>query len=125
MDELIASELLADMSEDELLRQIIAVKKQLKHLDELKTVLLDELTRRVEIGDLIYTFSFDDFSFTQCNGKKKWVYPASVNTLQKSLKAAQKTAQANGSAKFTTGASYWTIKHIADESTESDESDES
>ncbi len=95
---------------DDLLQQVVTVKRGLEQAKGYYTTLCDEMSRRVETGDLDPGgFSFDDVPFAYCDGKKKWTYPDSVNTLDKSLKRTKEIARSNGSATFTAGASFWRV----------------
>ena len=101
---------LAALDTDELLDCTIAIKATQKRLDGDLAQLQEELTRRVDAGDLDPTFTHSDWGFNHSNGKASWSYPPAVKQLTDSLKAAKKAAEANGTATKTTGAPFWTIR---------------
>ena len=101
---------LAALDTDHLLERTIAIKVAQKSLEGALAQLQEELTRRVDSGDLDPTFTHNDWGFNHSNGKTSWSYPPAVKQLTDSLKAAKKAAEANGTATKTTGAPFWTIR---------------
>jgi hypothetical protein len=101
---------LAALDTDELLEQTIAIKAKQKRLDGELTQLQEELTRRVDAGDLDPTFSHNDWGFILRSGKASWSYPLYVQKQDIALKTAKKQAEADGSATKTTGAPFWSIR---------------
>ena len=98
------------MNTDELLQHAIDIKAAAKRLETSLAAIQDELTKRVEAGDLDPTFSHNDWGFTWSAGRRTWTYPAGVQALDAQLKGAKKAAEADGSAVATLGESFWTIK---------------
>ena len=101
---------LAALDTDELLDRTIAIKAAQKRLDGDLAQLQEELTRRVDTGDLDPTFAHNDWGFTLRGGKASWAYPAPIKASEASLKAAKKAAEADGTATKTTGAPFWSIR---------------
>ena len=98
-------------SSEGLLSAIVSIKAEQKLLEAVLQALLDELDRRVAAGQIDPGgFSHDDWSFSYSEGRRSWVYPATVKAQEQQLKAAKQVAEADGSATATTGAPYWTIK---------------
>lgn len=100
----------AELTTDQLLDYATQIKAAQKQLEASLATLQDELTARVEAGDLDPSFTHEDWGFTWSAGRTRWAYPESVLTLEQQLKAARKTAEADGSATASTGAPYWTIR---------------
>ena len=101
---------LTALSTDDLLDRATAIKAAQKCLEGDLAQLQEELTRRVDAGDLDPTFTHNDWGFNHSNGKAIWSYPPAVKKLTEILKAAKKAAEANGTATKTTGAPFWTIR---------------
>lgn len=95
---------------DELLDRTIAIKAVQKSLETGLADLQEELTRRVDTGDLDPTFAHNDWGFTLRGGKASYDYPAPIKASEASLKAAKKAAEADGTATKTTGAPFWSIR---------------
>jgi hypothetical protein len=98
------------LSDDDLLNRTIAIKATQKRLDGELAQLQEELTRRVDAGDLDPTFAHNDWGFILRSGKASWSYPLYVQKQDIALKAAKKQAEADGSATKTTGAPFWSIR---------------
>jgi Skp family chaperone for outer membrane proteins len=98
------------MDTDELLQHAIDIKAAAKRLEASLAAIQDELTKRVESGDLDPAFSHNDWSFTWIVGRRSWKYPAAVTGLEAQLRQAKRASEADGSALPTTGAPYWTIR---------------
>ena len=98
------------LSDDDLLNRTIAIKATQKRLDGELAQLQEELTRRVDAGDLDPTFTHSDWGFILRSGKASWSYPLYVQKQDIALKAAKKQAEADGSATKTTGAPFWSIR---------------
>jgi hypothetical protein len=101
---------LADLPIERLLDRTIAIKATQKRLDGDLADLQEELTRRVDTGDLDPTFAHNDWGFILRGGKPSWSYPAPIKASEASLKAAKKAAEADGTATKTTGAPFWSIR---------------
>lgn len=98
-------------SNEGLLSAIVSIKAEQKSIESKLQALLDELDRRLAVGQIDPGgFSHKGWAFSYSEGKRKWEYPASVTALSQQLKSAQVQAQADGSAAATTGAPFWTIK---------------
>jgi hypothetical protein len=98
-------------SSNGLLDAIVSLKAEQKSIDGKLQALLEELDRRVAAGQIDPGgFSHNNWAFSYSEGRRSWVYPAPVKTLEQQLKAAKKVAEADGSATATTGAPFWTIK---------------
>ena len=98
-------------SSEGLLSAIVSLKNEQKSLEARLEFLLEELDRRVAAGQIDPGgFSHNNWAFSYSEGRRSWVYPAPVKTLEQQLKAAKKVAEADGSATATTGAPFWTIK---------------
>ena len=100
----------ADLSTDHLLNQIAMVKAAAAQLDGSLAVLLDELSTRMESGDIDPSFNHNDWSFNWCAGRARWSYPQEVGEIEALLNATKKRSQADGSASRTLGNPFWTIK---------------
>jgi hypothetical protein len=103
-------EAIAALSTDELLDLAVAIKAQTKQLAGNLALIQDELTGRMEAGELDPSFDHEDWGFSWSEGKRSWSYPDGIKTLEGQLKAAQKAAQGDGTATATRGAPFWTIK---------------
>lgn len=101
---------LTALDTDDLLERTIAIKAAQKRLDGELAQLQEELTRRVDAGDLDPTFTHSDWGFILRSGKASYAYPLAVQKLDAGLKAAKKAAEADGSATKTTGAPFWSIR---------------
>ena len=101
---------LTALDTDELLERTIAIKASQKALEGELAQLQEELTRRVDAGDLDPTFTHSDWGFILRSGKASWSYPLPVQKLDIGLKTAKKAAEADGSATKTTGAPFWSIR---------------
>ena len=101
---------LANLDTDELLQRTIAIKATQKRLEGQLAQLQEELTRRVDLGNLDPTFTHNDYGFILRNGKASWSYPLPVQKQDIALKAAKKQAEADGSATKTLGAPFWSIR---------------
>lgn len=110
MAELPTPEALAALPEDDLLASIEATKRRIAELGNILEAYIDDLSRRADAGDLDPTFSHNDWSYTLSPGKRSWDYPARVRELQTKAKAAERAAQADGTATERRGAPYWTIR---------------
>jgi len=100
----------AELTTDQLLDYACQIKAASKQLNSSLDAIQDELTARVEAGDLDPTFSHNDWGFTWSAGRRSWSYPEPVQALEAGLKAAKKAAEADGTATASTGAPYWTIR---------------
>lgn len=110
MAELPTPEAIEALPENDLLSNIAATKRRLAELSSLLDAYLDDLSRRVDAGDLDPQFSHDDWSYTLSPGRRSWDYPARVRELQTQAKAAEKASQADGTATERRGDPYWTIR---------------
>lgn len=110
MAELPTPEALAALSEDDILCNIEFTKRRIAELSSLLDAYLNDLGRRVDVGELDSAFSYNDWSFTLSAGKRSWDYPAGVKALDSQLKAAKKASEADGSAISTLGAPFWIIR---------------
>jgi hypothetical protein len=96
---------------DDLLQQVVTAKRHLEQAKAHYTTLCDEMSRRVETGDLDPGgFSFDDVPFAYSEGKRTFDYPDNVKTLEKGVKEAKRLAESDGSATPKTGAPFWTLR---------------
>ena len=99
------------MDADQVLDRITEVRTAMARLKASDEALLDRLTQLVDAGELDPGgFSHNDWTFSWSAGRRSWSYPAGVQDLEAQTKAAKKTAEADGSATATRGASFWTIK---------------
>jgi len=99
------------LSTDELLDHLVAVRQALAALKAQDEALLDRLSELVEQGELDPGgFTHQDFSFSWSAGRRSWAYPAEVQELETQTKAAKKASEADGTATATTGAPFWTIR---------------
>ena len=110
MAELPTPEALAALPEDDLLANIEATKRRIAELSSLLDAYLDDLSRRVEAGEIDPQFSHNDWTFNLSPGRRSWDYPAPVLTMEQQLKAYKKAAEADGSATAKLGAPFWTIR---------------
>jgi hypothetical protein len=101
---------LAALSTDDLLERTITIKATQKRLEGELALLQEQLTRRVDAGELDPTFAHNDWGFILRSGKASWSYPLHVQKQDIALKAAKKAAEADGSATKTTGAPFWSIR---------------
>jgi len=101
---------LAALPEDDLLTSITATKRRIAELGSLLDAYLDDLSRRVDAGELDPTFSHEDWSFTLSPGRRSWDYPPAVLTMEQQLKAYKKASEADGSAVAKIGAPFWSIR---------------
>ena len=95
---------------DNLLDLACEIRRCTKRLEASKAAIDDELTRRMEAGDLDPNFSHNDWAFVWCEGRTRWAYPESVSTLEAQVKAAKKASEADGTAVKGTGAPFWVIR---------------
>ena len=98
------------MNDDQLLDLACQVRQRIKLLEATKAFVDDELTRRMEAGDLDPNFSHNDWSFAWSEGRTRWAYPDSVSSLEAQVKAAKKASEADGTAVKGIGAPFWTVK---------------
>jgi hypothetical protein len=99
------------LSTDELLDHLVAVRQAMAALKAQDEALLDRLSELVEQGELDPGgFTHQDFSFSWSAGRKSWSYPAEVQELETQTKAAKKASEADGTATASTGAPFWTIR---------------
>lgn len=110
MAELPTPEALAALPEDDLLASIEATKRRIAELTNILESYLDDLSRRVDAGDLDPAFSHNDWAFNLQPGRLSWDYPAGVKALDSQLKAAKKASEADGSAVAKLGAPFWSIR---------------
>ena len=101
---------LSDLSDEALLLHLEDLKAALAKLINTQELLTDELSRRLEAGDIDPAFDHNDWSFNWCAGRRSWAYPPSVRALEEQAKAARKASEADGTATATTGAPFWTIR---------------
>ena len=99
-----------ELTTDELLDYATQIRTGIKALEASKDAIDDELTRRFEAGDIDSNFTYNDWTFTWCEGRAKWAYPAGVTELEAKVKSAKKASEADGSAQRSTGAPFWTIR---------------
>jgi hypothetical protein len=99
------------LSTDELLDHLVAVRQAMAALKAQDEALLDRLSELVEQGELDPGgFTHNDHAFSWSAGRKCWSYPAAVQQIEAQAKAAKKASEADGTATATTGAPFWTIK---------------
>jgi hypothetical protein len=99
------------LSTDELLDHLVAVRRAVAALKAEDEALLDRLSELVEAGELDPGgFTHQDHAFSWSAGRKTWTYPAGVMGLEGLLKAAKKASEADGTATAKVGAPFWTIK---------------
>ena len=99
------------LSTDELLDHLVAVRQAMAALKAEDEALLDRLSELVESGELDPGgFTHQDHAFSWSAGRKSWSYPAEVQRLEAQIKATKAAAQADNTATATTGAPFWTIK---------------
>lgn len=99
-----------ELTTDELLDYATQIRAGIKALEGSKAAIDDELSRRMEAGELDSNFTHNDWTFAWCEGRTKWTYPAGVKALEAGVKAAKQASEADGSATRSTGAPFWTIK---------------
>lgn len=98
------------ISTDDLLDLACQVRRSIKTLEASKAAIDDELSRRMEAGELDPSFSHNDWAFVWSEGRTRWAYPDSVSILEAQVKAAKKTAESDGTAVKGIGAPFWTVK---------------
>jgi len=99
------------LSTDELLDHLVAVRQAMAALKAQDEALLDRLSELVEAGELDPGgFTHQDHAFSWSAGRKSWAYPAAVQDLEAQTKAAKKASEADGTATAKAGAPFWTIK---------------
>jgi hypothetical protein len=99
------------LSTDELLDHLVAVRQAMAALKAQDEALLDRLSELVDAGELDPGgFTHQDHAFSWSAGRKSWAYPVEVQELEAQTKAAKKASEANGSATAKVGAPFWTIK---------------
>jgi hypothetical protein len=99
------------LSTDELLDHLVAVRQAMAALKAQDEALLDRLSELVEQGELDPGgFTHQDHAFSWSAGRKSWAYPAAVQQIEAQARAAKKASEADGSATATTGAPFWTIR---------------
>jgi hypothetical protein len=99
------------LSTDELLDHLVAVRQAMAALKAQDEALLDRLSELVDAGELDPGgFTHQDHSFSWSAGRKSWAYPAEVQELEAQTKAAKKVSEADGTAAAKVGAPFWTIK---------------
>jgi hypothetical protein len=99
------------LSTDELLDHLVAVRQAMAALKTQDEALLDRLSELVEQGKLDPGgFTHQDHAFSWSAGRRIWAYPAEVQELEAQAKAAKKASEADGTATASTGASFWTIR---------------
>ena len=101
----------SNLDADEVLDMLTAMRAAIAIQKERLAALLERLEELAAAGKIDHGgFSHNDWSFAWSAGRRTWSYPPAVAAIEQQLKAAQKTAEADGSATATTGASFWTIK---------------
>jgi len=98
------------MDADQLLDALISVRQALAKLKASDEAILDRLSELYDAGEIDSSFMHDDWSFSLCDGRRKWTYPGAITALEDQLKAAKKLSEADGSATATQGSSYWTVR---------------
>jgi len=99
------------LSTDELLDHLVAVRQAMAALKAEDEALLDRLSDLVEAGELDPGgFTHNDHAFSWSAGRKSWAYPAEVQELEAQAKAAKKASEADGTATASTGAPFWSIR---------------
>ena len=102
---------LSAMSAEQVLDHLINLRKIKADLEAADAAALDRLDELAEAGEIDRGgFSHNDWPFSWSAGRRSWVYPAAVKALETQTQAAQKAAEADGSATATNGASFWTMK---------------
>ena len=101
---------LQDLSPEDLLTNLIDARKAMALLKAMDAALLDRLDELAEAGQIDHGgFSHNDWTVSWSAGRRSFSYPADIQALEAQLNAAKQTAQANGSATATIGASFWTF----------------
>jgi hypothetical protein len=100
----------ATLSEEDLLLHLEDLKAALTKLKDTEDLLLDELSKRMEAGDIDPTFSHNDWAFSWSAGCTSFSYPDHVQALEAQTKAAKKAAEADGTATRSLGRPFWTIR---------------
>jgi hypothetical protein len=99
------------LTTDELLDHLVAVRQAMAALKAEDEALLDRLSELVEAGELDPGgFTHQDHAFSWSAGRKSWSYPDEVQQLEAQTKAAKKASEADGTAAAKVGAPFWTIK---------------
>ena len=102
---------LENLSADQALDALIDVRQAIEWLKARDASLLDRLDELAAAGEIDHGgFSYNDWTFAWSAGRRTWAYPPAVAAIEQQLKAAKKSAESDGSATATTGASFWTIK---------------
>jgi hypothetical protein len=102
---------LSAMSADQVLDHLINLRKIKADLEASDAKALNRLDELAEAGEIDQGgFSHNDWLFSWSAGRRNWVYPEAIKTLEAQTKAAKKAAEADGTATATTGAPFWTIK---------------
>jgi hypothetical protein len=102
---------LGSMDADQVLDRLVEVRQALARLKATDEALLDRLDQLAEAGEVDQGgFSHNDWAFSWSAGRRSWAYPPGVQELESKTKAAKAAAEADGSAKATTGAPFWTIR---------------
>lgn len=101
---------------DNLLDLAVATKRQLERIKQDYTIICDEMSRRVEAGELDPGgFSHNDIFFVYSIGKVTWDHPEYIQKIEANLKTAKECAIAQGLSIKGTGAPFWTLKGIGKE----------
>ena len=96
---------------DQVIEHLIKLRTMKAALEAADAKALDRLDELAEAGEIDRaSFSHNDWGISWSNGKTAYEYPADVQKLEEELKAARNAAKAAGTAKKTTGKSFWTIK---------------
>jgi hypothetical protein len=99
------------LSTEELLDHLVAVRQAMAALKAQDEALLDRLSELVDAGVLDPGgFTHQDHSFSWSAGRKSWAYPAAVQQIEAQAKAAKKASEADGTATAKVGAPFWTIR---------------
>lgn len=98
------------MNADGLLNALIDIRRNVATLKAVDEAILDRLSQLHDAGEIDASFTHEDWSFSFCEGRRKWAYPENITALEAGLKQAKKAAEADGTATATQGASYWTVR---------------
>jgi len=102
---------LSAMSADQVLDHLTNLRTMKAALEAADAKALDRLDELAEAGEMDRGgFSHDDWAVSWSAGRRSWVYPEAVRTLEAQTKAAKKAAEADGTANAITGEPFWTIK---------------
>jgi len=102
---------LENLSADQTLNALIAVRQAINWLKTRDVSLLERLDDLVVVGEIDQGgFKHAGWSFSHSDGKTSYEYPEPITQLEGELKAAKEAAKANGTAVKTNGEkAFWTL----------------